>query len=110
MNDQEQLTPQKKLAEVEAAWEHIGVLESGYRFVEVFGKTVTRYVFNTTDEAFLFTKEREKEIAEVRQEIAWLNCASDWARNSPEQQRILAREQAALADLLRGWRENGDGK
>jgi len=48
---------------------------------------------------------RQREIADVEEEIAWLNEASDWARDTPEQKRILAREQAALEALQKGLRK-----
>lgn len=55
----------------------------------------------------------ERKIADVREEIALITvlaglcvaCATDVEDYGPKLCRILAREQAALAELLRGWRE-----
>jgi hypothetical protein len=50
---------------------------------------------------YLFTVERERQIAEVKEEIDWINCGR---KIEPAAQRILAREQAALAELQRGMK------
>ena len=55
-------------------------------------------------------EEREREIAEVEEEIAYLKelvadyecCTAD--NYSDALNRILVREQAALAELRRGWK------
>ncbi len=56
-----------------------------------------------------FTEQREREIAEVEKEIAWLTIIgatplSTYEGNG-ERKRILARLQAVLAELRRGWVE-----
>jgi hypothetical protein len=57
--------------------------------------------------AYDFTIAREKQIAEVGEEITWLEGFSAFAEHSvygPARERILARERAALAELRRGWK------
>ena len=58
--------------------------------------------------AYLFTKERERQIAEVEEEVALLEAEATLWPNFYKQQaaysRILARERAALAELKRGLR------
>ena len=55
-----------------------------------------------------FTKERERQIAEVEEEVALLEAEATLWPNFYKQQaaysRILAREQAALAELKRGMK------
>lgn len=54
-----------------------------------------------------FTRKREREIAEVEEEIAWISGFSAYAGHrlyGPCRARILARLEAALAELRRGWR------
>ena len=55
-----------------------------------------------------YTRAREQKIAEKREEIDFLDFAfsvQDRDEDSEIVERILAREQAALDELLRGWRQ-----
>ena len=66
---------------------------------------------NRWKEARAFTEQREREIAEVQEEIeyvssfAWLPSRSGKREEHPVWQRILAVEQARLAELRRGMKE-----
>ncbi len=52
-----------------------------------------------------FTRERERQIAEIEEEIAYISYDYDGAWTLTElHTRILARLQAALADLKRGMK------
>ena len=53
-----------------------------------------------------FTKQREREIAEVEEEIAWLYVGQSGI--GPVFHRILAVEQARLAELRRGMQEGSE--
>jgi hypothetical protein len=141
------MTPQEKRAKVEAAWERvechasyngrysthiaIKVRDRRSKFKDFY--TLAYWWGNDFVEekawaviihrAFLFTEAHEQKIAEVKEEIAWVQEWSEipekmqklYEENrwefSPEflrckgvQRRILVREQAALADLMRGWK------
>ena len=70
-----------------------------------------RSVFYSWDHAAQFIEKTRNEIAQVREEIDWLEGFSAYAEHSiygPARQRILARQQAALADLQRGMKEASD--
>ena len=60
---------------------------------------------NSWHEAYLFTKQREAEIMDLEEEIGFLGGL--YCIECPSVERILAREQAALAELHRGWRDQG---
>jgi len=52
-----------------------------------------------------FTRERLEQIRQLEEEIAWLSDGIDvTGDDEPIGERILAREQAALADLKRGMK------
>ena len=53
-----------------------------------------------------FTEQREREIAEVEEEIAWLYVGQSGI--GPVFHRILAVEQARLAELRRGMKEGSE--
>ena len=61
-----------------------------------------------------FTEQRERDIAEVQEEIeyvssfAWLPSRSGKREEHPVWQRILAVEQARLAELRRGMKEGSE--
>ena len=106
----EQLTAQQEYEYVESRW-------SDYRAM-TYGRLDICDMEGEMDyhAAFLFTKQREREIAEVEEEIAWLN---QMKRNLPPGrptkeerqailQRILAVEQARLAELRRGMKEGSE--
>ena len=55
--------------------------------------------------ALAFTEQRLREIAEVEEELEEIAAEmSTWDREYPAWNRILAREQAALAELKRGMK------
>ena len=58
-------------------------------------------------QAYEFTRKREREIEEFEAELMWLEAESSMSDEFPypEALRIIAREQAALADLKRGMRD-----
>ena len=93
---------------VREAWEN--VVDNGYVvliYTDVFYVHALKFCGerNRWKDARAYTDNSQREIADVEQEIAWLNEASDWARDTPEQKRILAREQAALEALQKGLRK-----
>jgi phage terminase Nu1 subunit (DNA packaging protein) len=94
------MTPAEEEAYVRARW--IRVTNHG-------AYIVIRNVFRFCSESFidwhaayLFTVQREAEIADVKEEIELLESLSitDYRRGIA----ILAREQAALAELKKGWK------
>jgi hypothetical protein len=63
--------------------------------------------YKATHAAYLFTKQREAEIGGVEEEISYLvNIKGSADSASPNHciHRIIAREQADLAELRRGWK------
>lgn len=70
--------------------------------------------FDCVDDAYAFTKERERQIAEIEEEIAEidddLKCYSlvDCQKEIAIYKRILAREQDALQEMRRGIRKEGE--
>ena len=59
--------------------------------------------------AYAFTKQREKEIADVEEEIAWVEgeydlCEQDDCPKCAPRRRILKRYEGILAELKRGWK------
>jgi hypothetical protein len=59
-------------------------------------------------DAYLFTVKREAEIADIQAEIAWLEWPSTKNNSIGDiRERIIAREQSALAELRRGMKEQG---
>lgn len=105
-----QLTPVDDEAYVRARWVCISAYGDGLLFI-YFGKNnkSASKEFIDWHHAYLFTVQREAEIAELEQEIEFLKrvetygsfVVSIWQTT---RLRILAREQAALAELLRGWK------
>lgn len=63
--------------------------------------------------AFAFTKERERQIAEIEEEIQWLETVQSIfysnKNRAAAKKRILAREQAALQEMRRGMRSESNG-
>lgn len=98
----EQLTAQQEYEYVESRW-------SDYRAM-TYGRLDICDMEGEMDyhAAYLFTKERERQIAEVEEEVALLEAEAALWPNFYKQQaaysRILAREQAALAELKRGMK------
>ena len=106
---------------VRARWERVIVCDGSYRHyakgtILLNWANHQFYEFNDWSAARAFTEEREREIAEVEEEIAWLN---QMKRNLPPGrptkeerqailQRILAVEQARLAELRRGMKEGSE--
>ena len=101
---------------VRARW--AGVLDTGYSVrleIGEFGKWEKFDGLNKRwSAARAFTEEREREIAEVEEEIeyvssfAWLPSRSGKREEHPVWQRILAVEQARLAELRRGMKEGSE--
>lgn len=91
------------------AWEHSGVLKSGDCFIGwIHESRAARYCFGSWDAAFAFTKERERQIAEIEEEIAYLK-RQDYRQHVREiNDRIVEREQAALQEIRRGMRKEGE--
>ena len=92
---------------VRGTWEYVWVYEG---FVCIGAEPpVADHAFNSWQEAVEFTRKRLAEIAERERDIAWL---SDYYSCLAEANcfdcgtagRILAREQAALAELRRGMK------
>lgn len=74
--------------------------------------SMARYFDGTQDQCWLaaaeYTRAHEQKIAEVWDEIDFLNFAFSVQDRNEDRgivERILAREQAALDELLRGWRQ-----
>lgn len=129
MSDQEQLSTEQERAYVEAAWEWIVVRKRDDRPEwEWLGSLIWKMTPTLEDSytsawhaAFLFTKEHEGELKRRRYAISLLKLIYaqggqgewkpvDWKQDQEALEQVIAREQAALADLLRGRREKGDGK
>ena len=101
---------------VRARW--AGVLDTGYSVrleIGEFGKWAKFDGLNKRwSAARAFTENREREIAEVEEEIeyvssfAWLPSRSGKREEHPVWQRILARLQARLAELRRGMKEGSE--
>ncbi len=69
------------------------------------GFVVSGATANTINAAYTYTQERERKIANVLEEIEWLiDCG---LRAQPAPLRILERENAALDELLKGWKGAG---
>ena len=108
---------------VRARWERIalewGTIEhKRYVSVSASGMFITLHGYETEAEAWsgarAFTEQRERDIAEVQEEIeyvssfAWLPSRSGKREEHPVWQRILAVEQARLAELRRGMKEGSE--
>jgi hypothetical protein len=107
------MTPQEERAAVEAAWEHFDHWPLHDNLTIYDGENPTALIarFDGPDcvhVAFLFTQERQRQIAEVKEEIGLIEYCRDtyyWCEEEPSTiGRILAREQAALSDLTRGMK------
>ena len=57
-----------------------------------------------------FTEQREREIAEVEEEIEELHFAEDNFFTDATYKRILVREQAVLSEMRRGMKAEKEGK
>jgi hypothetical protein len=102
-----QLTPAEEESYVRAQWDYVDVVTPGRLdggiFIDGFCPK-----FLDFHETYLFTVHRKEEIADIQAEIAWLEWPS--IKNSSIgniRERILSREKADLADLRRGWKEQG---
>ena len=70
--------------------------------------------FDDWHSAYLFTVQQETEIADLKEEVrfvdglldSWMSPGNDYG-GTVSMGRILAREQAALAELRRGMKEQG---
>ena len=105
------LTEQEKWEYVKKAWENVYVDEYGnVRIIskEGFARLAGNLLKSSVHAAYEFTQERNRQKAEVKEEIEDLRAAkfplSIRSVRRPKD-RILAREQAALADLRRGMKE-----
>ena len=99
---------------VRARWERVIVCDGSYRHyakgtILLNWANHQFYEFNDWSAARDFTEQREREIAEVEEEIAWLSDGMDCSDPDDEVgQRILAVEQARLAELRRGMKEGSE--
>ena len=104
---------------VRARWERVIVCDGSYRHyakgtILLNWANHQFYEFNDWSAARAFTEQREREIAEVQEEIeyvssfAWLPSRSGKREEHPVWQRILAVEQARLAELRRGMKEGSE--
>jgi hypothetical protein len=96
---------------VRARW--VGVLDNGYSVrleIGEFGKWPKFDGLNKRwSAARAFTEQRALEIVDVEEEIAWLSDGMDCSDPDDEVgQRILAVEQARLAELRRGMKEGSE--
>jgi hypothetical protein len=97
-----ELTPAEEEAYVKACW--INPALPCMRGAE-FKVLPTMTKRSMIHEAYLFTVQREEEIADIQAEIAWLEWSSIKNNSIGNiRERILSREQAALAELRRGWK------
>jgi len=100
---------------IRSKWELVSRCDGSYRHYEM-GTVLIQDVhnhwfdFDSWQAAYDFTLAREEEIRQVEEEIKFLHelkSFGSWVENHTGWQRILAREQAALADLKRGMKTNG---
>lgn len=91
------MTAAEERAWVEKRWERATVIH------------LQREVWANWHAAFLFTQDYERQIAEAREAIAMLEhmfkSGLITTEEHPTYRRILSREQAALTELLRGFKE-----
>lgn len=91
---------------VNSVWERVIVCDGSYRHYKK-GTVLLNwanhcfYEFDSWSAALAFTEQRLREIAEVEEEITLLER---WRTISGATKRILAREQAHLAELKRGMK------
>ena len=111
---------------VRARWERVIVCDGSYRHyakgtILLNWSNHQFYEFKDFSAARAFTKQREREIAEVEEEIALLKLvivtikndimfdAGCWVeKDELKAKRILAVEQARLAELRRGMKEGSE--
>lgn len=104
------LTGEQEWQEVEKAWERVyfnhgrvyAALPNGSEAILSGNPRVPMYEAEAIHAAYLYTLDIQRRIAEVREEIAWLLDGP--SNDDPAFQRILAREQSALAALQKGLR------
>jgi hypothetical protein len=97
------MTPAEELAHVRERWTVDGKKLS-LRVGDPLGNAVIIH------EAYLFTKRREAEIEELKEDAKFLQTFIDTTAKGKCLQslrNIMGREQAALAELHRGWRDQG---
>lgn len=107
-----EMTTQAKREYVERFWSRVIVCDGSYRnydrgTVLINWANHRFYDFVDWDAAYVFTKERERKIAEIEEEIAVISCLKVTVGDWDTWQRILAREQAALQEVRRGMRKEG---
>ena len=101
---------------VRARWEHVHTGAAALHLSDYSAPLVITHAgeFPNWSAARAFTENREREIAEVEEEIeyvssfAWLPSRSGKREEHPVWQRILAVEQARLAELRRGMKEGSE--
>ena len=106
---------------VRARWERVIVCDGSYRHyakgtILLNWANHQFYEFKDFSAARAFTEQREREIAEVQEEIAILNEGVELAASTDADERkygipfkrILARLQAVLAELRRGMKEGSE--
>jgi hypothetical protein len=101
-----QLTPVEEEEYVRSRWNDVMEDHEGWLFLGCHDGDDHSCL--NIHEAFLFTVQREADIADIQAEIAWLEWPSTKNNSIGDlRERILAREQAVLAELRRGWKEQG---
>ena len=96
---------------VRARWEHVHTGAAALHLSDYSAPLVITHAgeFPNWSAARAFTEQREREIAEVQEEIAWLSDGMDCSDPDDEVgQRILAVEQARLAELRGGMKEGSE--
>ena len=115
----EQVTPEQAEAYVRAAWQEVDIdplygVTLG-KCVIFAGSIVSKHLPNILA-AYAYTKERERKIAEKREEIKCAKeafghhlgtsaCFDGTCNRCKAHKRILAMLEAQLAELLRGFKE-----
>ena len=97
------MTPAEEEAHVRERWVDCAF---GIKiYCSIAGRPGSWLPFNSWHEAYLFTKRREAEIVDLEEEIGFLG--GPYCIECPSVERILARGQVALAELRRGWKDQG---
>jgi hypothetical protein len=91
---------------VRANWENVHRCDGSYILISKGGHR-NFADFPGWQAAAQFTRDRLEAIRQIEEEIEWLRGMCAWREHGiygPRYDRILAREQAALADLKRGMK------
>lgn len=111
-----ELTTQQEREYVEARWELVVCCDGSYRGYRrgtiLLQDVIDHWLdFHSWHAAYLFTLDRERQIAEVEEEIEFVRntrfsytCQAGYEKKSAPQRRILAAEQQRLDALKQGWK------